>query len=108
MPNNADFSKLDNVKETSINPSGWINPLIIEYGISNDVMPLCCWRIKGTKHTFTIPVIRLDYISEGNYKTHFSKALETFREDYIKWASDGFFTEWAKEYENQYSKYINL
>lgn len=106
MPNNVDFSKFESIKTMEINPTGWINPIIIEYGISNSAMPLFCWRIKGTKHTFIIPVIRLDFISSGDYDKHFTKVLETFREDYIEWKNEGFITEWSHEYRDQYSRYI--
>jgi hypothetical protein len=106
MPNNADFSKLKNINTVEIKPAGWISNIVVEYGISDDAMPLCCWRVKGTKHTFEIPVIRLDFISSGEYDKHFCNALENFREDYKLWEKEGFNSEWAKEYRDQYSRYI--
>jgi hypothetical protein len=105
MPNNVDFSKLENINTVEINPNGW-KPLTIEYGINNVFE--YCWRIKGTTHTFTIPIIRLDFISSGNYGEHFKTVLETFREDYIKWKDEGFIYEWSREYRDQYSRYINI
>jgi len=110
MPNNFDFSELKNVKTMEVNPQGWINSLIVEYGIYDDIAvygkPIYYWRVKGTKHTFTIPVMRMDYLSSGNYKKHFEDALEAFREDYLSWKEAGFATDWAREYERQFSKYI--
>jgi hypothetical protein len=105
MPNNTDFSVLENVHFIDIQPDGW-KPIIIEYGIKNDAMPLYCWRVKGTQHTFTIPVVRLDFISSGIYEAHFKQTLEIFREYYIKWKKEGFPTNWAREYESQFSKFI--
>ena len=104
MPNNADFSGLE-IQYIEIQPDGWV-PLVIEYGIKNDAFPIYYWRVKGTKHTFTIPVSRLDFISSGNYGEHFKEALEGFREDYLNWSREGFITEWSREYRNQYAKYI--
>jgi hypothetical protein len=106
MPNNADFSKLETINTVEINPTGWITPITIEYGISNDAMPLYYWRVKGTKHTFTIPVIRLDFISSGNYSAHFKEILEKFREDYLEWKQNNWNTEWMQEYKKQYEKFI--
>jgi hypothetical protein len=105
MPNNADFSKVENIHEMEVNPEGWTR-IIIEYGITNDALPLYYWRIKDTTHTFTIPVIRMDFISAGNYKKHFEDALRNFREDYKLWEKEGFVTEWSKEYRTQYSRFI--
>jgi hypothetical protein len=111
MPNNFDFSNVENITEIDIEPQGWINPLTIEYGILTDNNNVnrtlsYCWRIKGTKHTFIIPIIRMDYLSSGDYKKHFEHALENFREDYLSWKENGFNTEWSKEYRDQYSRFI--
>lgn len=106
MPNNVDFSKFATINTIEVNPIGWINPITIEYGISDDAMPFYCWRVKGTKHTFIIPVLRMDFLSSGDYKKHFENALEIFREDYISWKEEGFKTDWAKEYRDQYNRFI--
>lgn len=107
MPNYVDFSKLNNIKEIKINPNGWINPLTIEYGIGEQIGPTCFWRVKGTKHTFVIPVLRLNYISSGNYDEHFNEVLEKFATiEYKKWKDDGFSTKWMQEYKNDYERYI--
>jgi len=106
MPHIENFSNLVNIKETIVNPNGWQPNIIIEYGTTIEMSPQCFWRVKGTTHTFVIPIIRLDYISAGDYSTHFTLVLETFREDYIKWKEEGFITQWSQEYKNQFSKYI--
>ena len=110
MPNYFDFTKLKNIKTTKINPAGWVNPLYVEYGICDDIevrgIPSYCWKIKGTTHTFVIPVVRMDFLSSGNYEKHFTNVLEKFREDYILWKEEGFITEWSKEYRSEYKSYI--
>jgi hypothetical protein len=113
MPNNFDFSQLKDVKTIEVNPQGWVTPLHVEYGTSNEeytgvygAIPSYYWRVKGTKHTFVIPVIRIDFLSSGNYKKHFENALETFREDYVDWKEKGFSTEWSRDYQRQFSRLI--
>lgn len=107
MPNFYDFSKLENLKELIVNPKGWVNPLIIEYGVGyHGEIISYYWRIKGTKHTFIIPILRIDYLSEGDYSSHFEEALEGFREDYLSWHNNNFFTPWMKEYEKEFQKFI--
>jgi len=106
MPNFYNFEKLLNIKTIEVNPNGWVNPLFIEYGFDDQDMPSCCWRVKNTKHTFTIPVLRLDYLSGGNYAEHFTKVLEGFREDYLEWKEKKFFTDWMQEYRREYANYI--
>jgi len=110
MPNNVDFSKLEDIKTIEVNPEHWISPLYVEYGVSEEVSQyatICYfWRVKGTEHTFIIPVTRLDYISSGDYKKHFENALEIFRDDYLIWASENFIYDWSKEYKDQFSKFI--
>ena len=113
MPHNFDFSKIEHIKTVEINPIGWINPLQIEYGVYEDFhvhggLPSYYWRIKGTNHTFVIPISRLDFISSGDYKKHFEDVLENFREDYISWKEEDFQTEWQKEYKGQFSRFILL
>ncbi len=110
MPHNFDFSKLENVKTIEVNPNDWITPLYVEYGIysGSEVgeVPSYCWRVKGTFHTFVIPTLRMDFLSEGDYKTHYEKTLGVFRQDYLRWREEGFNTEWSREYERQFSKFI--
>ena len=110
MPNNINFSNLRDVKTLEVSPDGWVTPLYIEYGIGNDLVTYGTvsyyWRVKGTKHTFVIPLVRLDYLSAGDYKKHFEEALNTFREDYLQWKSEGFNSPWAKEYQKQFSQFI--
>lgn len=110
MPNNFDFTKLQNIKTMKINPRGWINSLTIEYGITDDIevhgIMSYCWRVKGTQHTFVIPVLRMDYLSSGDYKSHFEDTLENFKDDYLEWKKQEFIILWMKEYKEQYSKFI--
>lgn len=111
MPNNFDFSTLKNIKTIEVTPAGWVTPLVIEYGIKEESptfgeLNSYHWRVKGTRHTFVIPVIRMDFLSSGDYKKHFENALENFRQDYINWKDQGFITEWAREYEQQFSRFI--
>ena len=83
-----------------------MQPLFVEYGISEDPVYSYFWRVKGTTHTFIIPTLRLDYLSEGDYRKHFEQALEQFREDYVSWANQGFVTPWMREYEKQFGHFI--
>lgn len=106
MPNNYDFSTLRNIKTIDVNPKGWINPLTIEYGIGDQIGPTYFWRVKGSNHTFVIPVLRLNYISSGEYGKHFEEVLEGFREDYLLWHKQGFESKWMQEYENDFKRYI--
>ena len=108
MPNYYDFSKLDNVKETRVIANGWV-PLIVEYGVGyHGELLSYYWRIKGTKHTFVIPIIRMDYLTEGDYNSHFREALESFREDYLGWIEEQFYAPWMCEYRDIYEKYITI
>ena len=109
MPHNFDFKELENVKTIEVNPEGWISPLYVEYGIGEDHnfgVFSYYWRVKGTGHTFVIPVVRMDFLSGGDYKKHFEYVLEGFREDYISWKEEGFATKWSREYRDQYSGFI--
>lgn len=106
MPNNFNFNVLSEIKEIKVNPVGWVDPLIVEYGIGEAPEVSYFWRVKGTGHTFVIPVKRLNYISSGNYEKHFEKVLELFREDYISWKKSGFYLNWMREYEEQFARFI--
>jgi hypothetical protein len=108
MPNNqVDFSKLEDVKEIGVQPEGWIEPLNVEYGLGfKGMTPSCFWRVKGTKHTFIIPITRLHFLSSGDYEKHFRETLEGFRKEYLEWKDIGFQYEWMRDYRDQYSKFI--
>jgi hypothetical protein len=110
MPHNFDFSKLKNIKTIEISPKGWISPLYVEYGIYTGAetgeISSYFWRVKGTSHTFVIPISRMDYLSSGDYKKHIENVLEVFKEDYLLWNTEGFIHEWSREYRDQYSRYI--
>lgn len=107
MPNNYDFSKIKNVKEIRVNPRGWVNPVVVEYGSEyhGEVLSYF-WRVKGTTHTFIIPILRMDYLTGGDYTKHFEEVLENFRDDYLGWLEEGLYTPWMKEYYNMYNSYI--
>lgn len=109
MPNFYDFSTLENVKEVVVNPEGWIKAIIVEYGVGyhGEVLSYY-WRIKGTKHTFVIPILRIDYVSDGDYASHFEEALEGFREDYKGWAAEGWYAPWMQSYRDEYSNFITI
>jgi hypothetical protein len=107
MPNIFDFSTLKQIKTVEVNPNGWVNPLTIEFGFSELEVTTCVWRIKGTKHTFFIPLMRLNYLSSGDYGKHFETVLETFKEeDYDSWRDLRFLLPWMREYETEYKDYI--
>jgi len=107
MPNNYDFSKLENLKTVEVDPEGWTSPLYVEYGMSlyGDVLAYY-WRVKGTKHTFVIPVLRMDYLSQGDYEKHFKEALEGFRDEYLGWKYEQFYLPWMKEYHEMFKGFI--
>jgi len=106
MPNNYDFSKLENVRTMEVRPKGWVTPITIEFGVDYMLSSDYFWRVKGTKHTFVIPVSRLNYISSGDYEKHFAEVLEAFGEEYRGWREKGFSIPWMREYEAQYSRFI--
>ena len=92
-----------------VHPQGWVEPLFVEYGMGvHGSTPSYFWRVKGTKHTFVIPVMRMNFLSSGDYEKHFNEALESFREDYIDWKNQGWITEWQQEYRRDFSKFISL
>lgn len=110
MPNIVDFNSgiITDIKSIIVKPKGWVSPIFIEYGLGlhYGTLPSYFWRVKGTKHTFVIPIIRLHFLSSGNYEKHFSKVLEGFREDYMEWKINGFQYNWQQEYQKEYSKFI--
>jgi hypothetical protein len=106
MPHNFYFSNIEIIKTIEVNPDGWISPLYVEYGIVERETLWYYWRVKGTLHTFIIPVSRMDFLSSGDYKKHLEDALGIFREDYLSWQKEGFKSDWAKQYEQQYSRFI--
>ena len=109
MPYNHDFSSIKNIRKAGINPEGWINPIFVEYGIGlHGNMPSYFWRVQGTQHTFVIPVLRMNFLSSGEYEKHFQEVLQKFRDDYIEWSREGWQTGWSREYRNQFSRYISL
>jgi len=107
MPNNYNFNTLVNLKEIKVNPKGWVNPLIVQYAIDDKTeFPTYYWRVKGTLHTFKILVKRLDFISKGDFKSHFELVLEEFREEYLTWKQEYPQLDWVLEYIKQFDTYI--
>lgn len=107
MPHYVDFSKFKDIKTLEVHPDGWVTPLYIEYDISmRGDTSFYFWRVKGTSHTFIIPVIRMSFLSSGDFKSHFEEALENFRKDYLQWKEENFATDWMKEYKQEYEKFI--
>jgi len=111
MPNFVDFDTITDVKDIKVQANGWLEPLYVEYGVGMhfDNVPSYFWRVKGTKHTFVIPITRFHYLSTGNYGKHFVEVLEGFRGEYLEWEKGGFDgVGWQTEYEKEYTGYINL
>lgn len=113
MPHIYNFNNcIGPIKEVVINPKGWVNPITIEYGVTQhtkyDPMLSVVWRIKGTTHTFSIYERRLNVLSHSNYEAHFTEALENFREDYLNWFKSEEYKDvkWKYDYEKQYGKLI--
>lgn len=108
MPNNVDFSKVRNIQKIKVSPKGWIENITIELGTSEELytIPSYFWRIEGTQHTFMIPTVRMDFISQGNYAKHFEEVLEYFREDYLNWIENYPNIAWVDEYRNQFKNLI--
>lgn len=112
MPFNYNFNNVNNIKTIEINPNGWVNPIIIEYGIGRpkpyDNFPSVIWRIKGTTHCFTIYEPRINFISKGDYANHFKETLEKFKEDYLSWEDEKYKgCKWVNDYREQFGKFIN-
>ena len=111
MPYNFNFKGLE-IKTLIISPKGWIPKLIIEYAVCYanplDSYESVCWRIKGTTHTFKIPLENINFISKGNYEKHFTEVLENFREEIIEWKSTEPQTRWKFEYYDQFDKFIQF
>lgn len=108
MPYHKDFSTLFAKGELKVQPEGW-KSLEVEYGYEYiGPIPNFFWRIKGTQHTFRIGVAELNQISKGDYANHVKEFLENFRKDYLGWATEGFPTEWMREYHYEYRNYMYL
>ena len=107
MPHKVDFTTITNVKSVEVHPKGWTSPLFVEYGIGLRYnVPSYFWKVRSTEHTFTIPIERFEFLSSGDYKSHFSKALEGFRKDYMEWKDSGFNTSWMKVYHEEFKMFI--
>ena len=100
------------IKTCIVNPKGWKSNIVIEYTVcfANpiDSYESVCWRVKGTTHTFKIPLQSINYISKGNYEEHFTTVLEKFREDILEWKQTQPQTKWMFEYYDQFDKFIQF
>ena len=103
MPYYHNFTNLEHINTKEISPFGWITPIYIEFEIANNTY---YWRVLGTKHTFSIPLARMNYTVAGNYEEHFKMVLENFKDEYLEWKKQGFTTDWMKEYEKEYMLFI--
>lgn len=113
MPFVFDFNtSVSDTLSVEVCPNGWKSPITIEYVVAQahryDTTLSVVWRIKGTTHCFTISEQRLNVLSNGDYKKHFTTVLENFRKDYLSWFSDPDYenAEWKYEYQQQYGNLI--
>ena len=113
MPFVFDFNtSLSDMTSIEVSPKGWTLPVIVEYVIAQahryDTTLSVVWRVKGTTHCFTIGEQRLNVLSNGDYKRHFTETLENFRKDYLSWFKDPEYenAEWKYEYQQQYGGFI--
>lgn len=108
MPFHQNFEELYAKGEMHVKPNGWAE-LDIDYGYTDiGRQKNFCWRIKGTQHTFRIPLTSLNEFSQGNYEHHIEYVLENFRQEYFSWAAQGFPAKWMVEYHREYSNYIQI
>jgi hypothetical protein len=108
MPFHQDFGELYGKSEMTAKPYGWI-PLTIEYGYKDIARQKnFFWRVKGTQHTFRIPLASLNEFSHGNYEHHIEYVLENFRQEYLSWAAQGFSADWMVEYHQEYRNYLEI
>jgi hypothetical protein len=108
MPFYKDFNELWGRGELKVTPRKW-KPLIIEYGYGYvGTLINMFWRVKGTRHTFRIPVNILNEHSQGNYEKHIEEFLEIFRNEFLEWVASGLTEEWMREYHAEYKNYIEF
>ena len=100
------------IKEVKVNPEGWCNPITVEYVIAQahryDTTLSVIWRVKGTRHCFTIGEQKINILSHANYPKHFEEVLRNFRIDYLHWFTEPAYdnAEWKYEYQRQFDKFI--
>jgi hypothetical protein len=96
--------KLD--KELSLTPAGWKKITILYSTEVRAGINYLCWKVKTTDHIFRIPT-QIVYENHGlNYKEHFEKVLQVFRQDYLEWERQGFPLEWMQKYRAMFSNLI--
>ena len=106
MPHYGNLENTHNRTELIIKDlKGWKTTLIIEMGTfeENGTIQMH-WKVKGTAHVFTIPLNQLNKFDSRI--DHFKIALETFRDDYVQWAKDGFSEKWMREYHYIFEHFI--
>ena len=113
MPFVYDFnSSVSGISTVEVYPKGWKSPVVVEYVVAQahryDTTLSVVWRVKGTQHCFTIGEQRLNVLSNGDYKKHFTQTLENFREDYLSWFREKEYenAEWKYEYRDQFGELI--
>jgi hypothetical protein len=108
MPFHKNFDELDYTGEYHVEPDGW-EPLTIEFGYENiGNAQYLFWRVKGTRHTFKLPVSQFTYQSNGDPGKYFREFLENFREEMLGWTVQGITAEWVYEYTKEYNSYVKL
>ena len=108
MPFHKDFNELWGQGEMKVAPKKW-KPLTVEYGYGYvGTLINMFWRVKGTKHTFRVPLNQLNEVSKGDYENHIEQFLEVFREDYLSWVAQGLSEEWMRDYHREYRNIIEL
>ena len=99
-------------KTVTVNPKGWNGPLDVEYGIAQanplDTMSSIVWHVVGTRHYFVIYEYQFTKYAKDGFASHFTKALERFREDYLSWWEDSQYDgcDWRDDYQREFCKYI--
>ncbi len=108
MPYHKDFNELEIRGEFQLEPDGWV-PITVEYGYGTIISAqYIFWRVKGTQHTFKLPVSEFNYKSNGDPEDYIRRFLEKFREEMLGWTFQGIKADWVKEYTIEYNNYVKL
>jgi len=105
-------SAIGDIEQMEVSPNGWNSPITIEYCVAQahkyDTTRSVVWRVKGTTICFTISEQKINVLTRGDYKKHFTQVLENFREDYLSWFEDDYYkdAEWKYEYQDQFGSLI--
>lgn len=105
MPYYYDMKKCPKLYHMNLNPFGWTNcPVSIVYGTSlihlTDPQPSVCMQVEGTEHVWAWFVSNINSESKGDYGKIFTKTLENFRLDMLKYlhAPEARNIKWVLEY----------